>query len=680
MNINIGVSYYPEFHCESLWEKDLARMQSLGIGSIRILEFAWGKLQSDECTYTFDWLERFLKLTQKYGMEVILCTPTCCPPNWMLREHPEIHLINADGKKTSHGRKMASPSSSAYRVFCLEIIRRLAALAKGFPNIICWQIDNELGPHEAGPCYGNETLAAYRLWLEKRYGNIETLNQAWQTSQWSHEIFSWADVPIPTHNIDPAPQLAFRRFTQHQIEDFYRFQVQVLREEGVTVPIYTNLMGPIYEGMDYWEFARQVDIVAADLYFLPLSPESNAMGLDIMRNLSGKPFWLSETGTEGGMGATPECSQLRVWALRAIARGARRLVYFRWRTCASGAEYEHPAFLTSSHQETSGVAALEAFQDEIQSVLKQLPNIGMPKAKVALVLDWQSVLSEWRVGEWWSERVVTLEKHILDCYRWFYKRGINVDVVGPHFDPSSYQLVVIAGLANRMTNPALAGRLTEWVKAGGVLAATVMAYSKDGEGNYSDQPNPVDFVHLFGIKAGQRFNLSPVDVKAWKTDLPVVGIQWNGGSNTGSLPQEWIERIELHGAEVEAVYKGAWEEGRPVVVSKIYGNGNTWYAGSVLDGANLDQFLQTIYSRNEWQTPKLLPEGVERVTCGTFEFYFNHSPVPVRIPIQTERVTVLLGSFDDKSVQMNGYDVALIRTNLTKPVSNEVTSKQLQVS
>lgn len=46
--ISLGVCYYPEHWDKSLWREDLNRMLSVGIGTVRIGEFAWSKFEPTE--------------------------------------------------------------------------------------------------------------------------------------------------------------------------------------------------------------------------------------------------------------------------------------------------------------------------------------------------------------------------------------------------------------------------------------------------------------------------------------------------------------------------------------------------------------------------------------------------------------------------------------------------------
>ena len=43
--LSLGTCYYPEHWDRKLWKEDLERMLESGIGTIRIGEFAWSKVE-----------------------------------------------------------------------------------------------------------------------------------------------------------------------------------------------------------------------------------------------------------------------------------------------------------------------------------------------------------------------------------------------------------------------------------------------------------------------------------------------------------------------------------------------------------------------------------------------------------------------------------------------------------
>ena len=52
--MTMGTCYYPEHWSRELWQDDLQRMKAAGITVIRVAEFAWNKVESEEDVFVFD--------------------------------------------------------------------------------------------------------------------------------------------------------------------------------------------------------------------------------------------------------------------------------------------------------------------------------------------------------------------------------------------------------------------------------------------------------------------------------------------------------------------------------------------------------------------------------------------------------------------------------------------------
>ena len=53
-----GVDYYPEHWPEERWPEDARLMAEAGLNVVRLAEFAWSRMESQEGVYDFDWLDR----------------------------------------------------------------------------------------------------------------------------------------------------------------------------------------------------------------------------------------------------------------------------------------------------------------------------------------------------------------------------------------------------------------------------------------------------------------------------------------------------------------------------------------------------------------------------------------------------------------------------------------------
>ena len=88
--MKIGVDYYPEQWDKALWSKDAELMAKTGVKTVRLAEFAWSKLEPEEGRFDFSWLDEVISIFSHFGLEIVLCTPTNCPPLWLYEAHPEI--------------------------------------------------------------------------------------------------------------------------------------------------------------------------------------------------------------------------------------------------------------------------------------------------------------------------------------------------------------------------------------------------------------------------------------------------------------------------------------------------------------------------------------------------------------------------------------------------------------
>lgn len=142
----MGSSWYPEQWPEARWEADLALMERAHLNVVRVGEFAWSRLEPSEGLYDFAWLDRAIAAAGRHGLRVVIGTLTAAPPIWLTRAHPKTLRIDADGPTAGHGgRRHFSYACATYRRYATRIAE---ALARGYgrnPNVVGWQIDNEIG-------------------------------------------------------------------------------------------------------------------------------------------------------------------------------------------------------------------------------------------------------------------------------------------------------------------------------------------------------------------------------------------------------------------------------------------------------------------------------------------------------------------------------------------------------
>ncbi len=173
-----GADYNPEqwidamgYDGEVILLEDIRLMRQAGVTMITVGVFSWVRLQPDEHTFTFEWLDRLLALLADNGIAVCLGTATAAQPAWLSAAYPEILPVNAVGqRRRQDGRMNFCPTSVAFRRFSHDLVRRLAARYHNHPALLLWHVSNEYGPH----CYCDSCAARFRVWLRQRYTRISS--------------------------------------------------------------------------------------------------------------------------------------------------------------------------------------------------------------------------------------------------------------------------------------------------------------------------------------------------------------------------------------------------------------------------------------------------------------------------------------------------------------------------
>ena len=190
----VGTAWYPEQWPESRWDADFALMETAHIGFVRVADFAWSALEPKEGVYDLAWLRRAVRAAERHHIKVVMTTPTAAPPAWLTQRYPETLRTLPDGRLAEHGnRQQADLASAKYRELFKPLVARMADAFGHDPNVIGWQVDNEIGEDSIGP----EIKARFQDWLKARYKTLDALNARWTTAYWSETYQDWRQIPIP---------------------------------------------------------------------------------------------------------------------------------------------------------------------------------------------------------------------------------------------------------------------------------------------------------------------------------------------------------------------------------------------------------------------------------------------------------------------------------------------------
>jgi len=111
----------------------------------------------------------------------------------------------------------------------------MAERYKDHPALLVWHVSNEYGNY----CYCDQCAAAFRKWLQSRYGSLDELNDRWSMRFWGHTYTDWSQVETPTKNGERSMQallIDYDRFQSESILDCYRAEAAVSARDHAKRP------------------------------------------------------------------------------------------------------------------------------------------------------------------------------------------------------------------------------------------------------------------------------------------------------------------------------------------------------------------------------------------------------------------------------------------------------------
>jgi beta-galactosidase len=353
-----GAAYYAEYHTSDRIDEDLDLMASAGFTVIRVGESVWSTWEPREGEFDLEWLEPVLDGAHRRGIRVILGTPTYAVPPWMQTAYPEIAGERETGRRIPWGsRQEVDFTHPAFRYFAERIIRKVVGRYAGHPAVVGFQVDNEPGLelfHNQG------VFTRFVRWLERRYGDVETLNREWGLTYWSHRIADWSELWVPDGNSLPQYDLEWRRFQAEQTTRFIAWQAGIVREYSAPGQFVTTCLAYPRPAVEDRALTASLDIAAGNPYYamqdhLDLTKGESAQTTWTTSGVGGffrqadrlfsskqQRFLVTETNAQSiGMSflnMPPWPGQLRAAALGLISRGAAMIEYWHWHTLPYGTE------------------------------------------------------------------------------------------------------------------------------------------------------------------------------------------------------------------------------------------------------------------------------------------------------------------------------------------------------
>lgn len=635
-------------------ETDAALMEEAGFNVTRMAEFAWVKLEPREGEFDFSWLDRAVETLGRHGVKTILCTPTPTMPKWVYDKYPEAVAEDEAGHKQLFGnRQINCYTSEAYRALSKKVTKAMAAHYKDNPHVIAWQLDNEFwGPY----CYCAQCENKFRAWLQKKYGSIDRLNEAYGTIFWSQSYADFSEVHLPRHpHSSPSLFLDYKRFHSENVISFAGEQAEILREANSAWTITHNMMG-FAPNIDYFELGKLLDVTGFDYYYASSFGDPSlskldlcrrgAAELDLMRGIKNKNFWIIENnaGPAGwetyGRNMIP--GEIRRMTFQNIAHGCDAQIWFRFRTSRYGTEQYWHGLLGHDGKKNRRYREAQETSFELKKLFGEIDGSTVQSA-VAIVYDYEDV---WALGQQPNSRKFNYVAELVKTHSLFAQKGVHVDFVPMNADFSGYKVLVLQ--SKYLLEEEAARRVEDFVKAGGVLLATY----RSGVKNNCNVPYAKTLPGYLRAVCG-------VCVEEYEAVQDAYSVSMEGERYRADTLADWVIPET---AELLAAYDVKYLHPYAAVTENAFGSGKAFYVGTVLEPEALGKVVVRAVQAAGLQTCDL-PAGVELVTRqkdGTaYTFILNHSEAPCEIEISGYEM--LSGQSIESRITVDGNDVKVVR-------------------
>ncbi|MGM0124967.1 beta-galactosidase [Enterococcus sp. AZ194] len=659
--ILFGGDYNPNQWPKEVWQEDMRIFKNAKINSATINVFSWAKIQPSETDYYFDELDEVIEMLTEENYDIVLATSTAALPAWMFKKYPEVARTDFEGRHHKFGqRHNACPNSLVYQKYAEKLAGKLAERYGANPRVTCWHINNEYG----GECYCDNCEKAFRVWVKNRYQTIEALNKAWNLEFWGHTIYEWDEIVLPNalgEGIDydntafAGISIDYRRFNSDGLLNNFKMEREAIRRYDKATPITTNLMGT-YKTLDYFKWAKEMDIVSWDSYPSYNTPWSYvALTHDLMRSLKKEPFMLMEQ-TPSQQNWQPYNSlkkpgQMRAQSYQTVAHGADTIQYFQLRRSVGACEKFHGAVIehvgtedTRVFRETAQLGTeLAAFGDSLLGAKNE--------SRVAILFDWENYWAlEYTSG---PNKDLKYVDQIHQYYRYFYDKNIAVDFVCSEEDLSAYSLVVAPVFY--MVKEGVKESIEAFVQAGGTFVTGFMSGIVGESDNVHLGGYPGPLRQLAGVWVEEIDALAPEQTNS---------IQFIAGKEGTS--RLLCDIIHPETAEVLANYTSNFYAQTPVVTKNSFGEGTVYYIGTELDADSLDYCLEQavlsadVHAVLDEHTP--LEVVLRQTDTEKFYFVMNFHEETQKLPAAfVGKSDQLTGQVLTEATQLSQYDTFVIK-------------------
>ena len=593
-----GVAYYDEYMPYDRIEKDMEMIAKAGMNVIRIAESTWSTWEPQEGVFDFTHLRRMLDASKKYGISVIIGTPTYAVPTWLVKKCPEILALTHDGQELYGHRQNMDITNPVYLHQAEIMIRKLMEYVKDEPHIIGYQLDNETKSYDTCTPYAQAKFAEY---IKGQFPDIEDFNHEFGLDYWSNRINAWEDFPDVRGTINQSLAAEYCKFQRKLVTDFLTWQSDIITEYKRPEQFITHNFD--FEWHDYsfglqpeadqYAAAKCVTVAGGDIYH-PSQDDLTGKEItccgNILRGLKNNGnYFILETEAQGNQAWLPYPGQLRLQAYSHIANGSNCVMYWHWHSIHNAIESYWKGVLSHDLAENETYRECVSIGNDWKRIGSHLNNLKKTN-KIAIVANNEALTG-----------LIQFPARTKDAYGYnrvlrrladtLMELNIEYDIIPADEDLlTGYDCIILPAFYSAKESYLKA--LDSYVQNGGnLITAYKSAFSDEYLKIYSDtQP------HILNKTLGIHYDQFTYPNK--------VTVTYNGKTSEAA---EWMEMVCCDTAKPLAQYEHHTWGRYTAVAFNTYGKGHTLYLATLLDTSILKELLTGFFKECQLKESAKLP-------------------------------------------------------------------------
>lgn len=638
-----GTAYYYEYLPMDRMEEDFRMMVKAGFNTIRIAESTWSTWEPRDGEFDFTCLHRVLEAAGRFGLSVIIGTPTYAIPAWLAKKYPDILSDTHSGRCRYGARQNFDLTHPGYRFHAERIIRRLFEEVQGYRCVIGFQLDNETKPYDTCSEYAQNLFKEY---LIRKFHTTKALNDRMGLAYWSNSIADWDDLPDVRGTINASFGGEYEAFQRSIVTEFLSWQRGILdeyRRPGQFVTHNFDFEWRMYSfgfqpEADQFGAAQALTISGCDIYHPSehaLTGAEIAFGGAVAYGLKKSNYLVLETEAQGNFGWLPYPGQLRLQAFAHLASGAEGVSYWHWHSIHNAVESYWKGVLSHDFSEGAVYQEAASIGKDFQRLSNKLIHL-QKQNRVAIMCSSRS-----QTGLKWfptAQQGAQPDHTYSDYLRWIcdacYRMNVEYDIVNDtERDLGHYDVLILPVIY--AADEELIEAVKSYVNNGGRVITTFKSFFADPVLKIYADTQPHGLTQCFGVHY-DRFT-KPVDVEL--------------SSDLISLPEhcavrDWMELLESNGAEVLCSYvHPAWGN-IPAVTRNTFGAGQAVYLGCCFEDDGLEAVLSFLFKEwgiesSPYHYPVIVKKGIN-LEGDQITYYLNFSGTEQKITVDADGTELLL--------------------------------------